>query len=329
MIKFIIKRVLLIIPVFLGVMLVIFAINKMSGDPVEILLSSDATEAQKQAKREELGLDKPFFTQYFNYIKGVVTKFDLGNSYQTNRPIRDEVLDRYPISLRLALISICISVLVGIPLGILSAVKQNSIFDYIATGISMICASMPAFLLALLLILIFSLKLKWLPASGLSTWKHWVLPCLALGITPVASICRTTRSNMLEVIRQDYIRTARAKGISEGKIVWKHALKNALIPVITVVGMQVGVIVGGSVVVESVFSIAGIGTLIKTGVNNKDYPPVMGALVVLSLTVSVLNLLVDVIYGFIDPRIKAQYSGGKSKKTKKKEAESEDGKAVA
>lgn len=327
MIKFIIKRILLIIPVFLGVMLVIFTINKLSGDPVEILLSSDATVEQKDAKRAELGLDKPFFVQYFNYIKGVVTKFDLGKSYQTNRPIRDEVKDRYPISLRLALISICISIVIGIPLGILAAVKQNSVLDYIATALSMLFASMPAFWLALMLILIFSLKLGWLPASGLSSWKHWVLPCLALGLTPIASICRTTRSNMLEVIRQDYIRTARAKGISERRIIWKHALKNALIPVITVVGMQIGVIIGGSVVVESCFSIAGIGTLIKNGVSNKDFPPVMGALVVLSLTISVLNLIVDLVYGFIDPRIKAQYSGGK--KRSKKEENKDEGKAVA
>ena len=316
MIKYILKRILLIIPVFLGVMLLIFAISKMAGDPVDVLLSSDATVEQKEAKRAELGLDKSFPEQFFLYIKGVVTKFDLGKSYQNNRPIKNEVLDRYPTSLKLALISICISVVIGIPLGILSAVKQNSVFDYIATGVSLLCAAMPAFLLALVLILIFSLNLKWLPASGLSSWKHWILPCLALGITPVASICRTTRSNMLEVIRQDYIRTARAKGISERKIIWKHALKNALIPVITVVGMQVGVIVGGSVVVESVFSIPGIGTLIKNGVNNNDYPPVMGALVVLSLTISVLNLIVDLIYGYIDPRIKAQYSGGKSRKKK-------------
>ena len=316
MIKYIIKRILLIIPVFLGVMLLIFAISKLAGDPVDVIMPSTATEEQKEAKREELGLDKSFVEQYVIYIKGVVTKFDLGKSYQNSRSITEEVTERFPTSLELALISICIAVVIGIPLGILSAVKQNSVFDYVATGISMICASMPAFLLALVLILLFSLHLKWLPASGLETWKHWILPCLALGITPVASICRTTHSNMLEVIRQDYIRTARAKGISESKIIWKHALKNALIPVITVVGMQIGVIVGGSVVVESVFSIPGIGTLIKNGVNNNDYPQVMGALVVLSLTISVLNLLVDLIYGFIDPRIKAQYSGGKNRKKK-------------
>jgi len=318
MIRFVLKRTLLLIPVLLGVLLIIFVINSISGDPIVMLLPVDATEAQKEVLREELGLDRPFVVQFADYVWGVVTRFDLGTSYFNNRPVADEVLDRYPISLEFALLSVCISILIGVPLGIISAIKQNSPLDYTSTLLSLLFASMPHFWLGLMLILIFSLHLGWFPASGLGTWRHWVLPSLALGLTPIASICRTTRSNMLEVIRQDYIRTARAKGLSERSVIWKHALKNALIPVVTVIGMQVGVIIGGSVVVESVFSIPGIGTLIRNGVNNKDFPSIMGSLVVHSLTIGVLNLIVDVFYGFIDPRIKAQYMGSKFKMKRSK-----------
>ena len=309
MIKFVVKRILLMI----GVVLIVFCINQVSGDPVAALLPADATQEQYDMKKAELGLDKPLYVQFFNYMKGLVTEFDLGTSYQTNRPVRDEIMDRYPTSIKLALISIAISILIGIPFGIISATKQYSIMDYSVTMVALFFASMPPFWLGLMAMIIFSLKLGWLPASGLAHWQNWVLPSLTLGLSPVAVITRTTRSSMLDIIRQDYVRTARAKGLSEGIIIYKHALRNALIPVITVIGLQLGFIVGGAMVVEAVFSIPGLGSLMMTAINQKNFPVIQGSVLVLAITVCVLNLLVDLMYAFVDPRIKAQYTGSKKK----------------
>ena len=316
--KYILKRILLMIPVLLGVMFIVFAINHfMPGDPVISLLGSNYTQEQYDAKEQELGLDKPFMEQFVIYVKGVVTKLDLGTSYKTNRSVSTEILERFPVTIKLGLLGILVTVIVGIPFGIISATKQYSALDYGVTVVSMFFASMPSFWMALMGILLFSYNLGWLPASGLFTWKHWILPVLTLGLSPVATITRMTRSSMLDVIRQDYIRTARSKGLSNREVIYKHALKNALIPVLTVVGMQLGTIVAGSVVIEAIFSINGIGQLLMTAINAKDYPVIQGVVLFLSVSISVMNLLVDLIYGFVDPRIMAQYSGGKKKKQPK------------
>ncbi len=313
--KYVLKRVLLMIPVLLGVMFIVFMINHfMPGDPVISLLGNNYTQEQYDAKEAELGLDKPFLEQFFIYVKNVVTKLDLGTSYQTNRSVSTEILERFPVTLKLGILGILVTVIVGIPFGIISATKQYSALDYGVTVVSMFFASMPSFWMGLMAIIIFSYKLGWLPASGLFTWKHWILPVLTLGLSPVATITRMTRSSMLDVIRQDYIRTARAKGLSESAVIQRHALKNALIPVLTVVGMQLGTIVAGSVVIEAIFAINGTGQLLMTAINGKNYPVINGVVLFLSVSISLMNLLVDLVYGFVDPRIMAQYSSGRKKK---------------
>ena len=318
MLRFIIKRILMMIPVLLGVMLIVFSLSHfMPGDPVVNALGSEYTQEQYDQKAAEMGLDKPFLQQFLDYLVDVVFHQDLGYSYKSHREVSTEIGERIGISLRLGIMSCMITVLLGIPLGIISAIKQYSPLDYTVTTISLIFASMPGFWLALMMMLLFSLTLKWLPSSGLSSWKHYVMPVLAQGLMPIASIVRMTRSSMLEVIRQDYIRTARAKGLSERMVIWRHALKNALIPVITVIGMQASMIIGGSVIIETIFSIPGVGTLLMTAINNRDYPSTMGIVLVLSLFVCIVNLIVDLVYATVDPRIKAQFVSSTRQRRKK------------
>lgn len=308
MTKFILKRLFWMLPVVLGVLFIVFTLNRITpGDPVESLLGTDYTQEQYDSMRIKLGLDDPFFVQFYKYVKGVVTRFDLGTSYETKRPVSAEVLERLPTTIKLGLLAVLLTTAVGITFGVISAVKQYSLLDYAVTSVSLFFAAMPNFWMALVMIVIFSLKLNVVPATGLDTWRHWILPVLAMGLSPIAGVTRTTRSCMLEVIRQDYIRTARAKGLKEGFVIRKHALKNALIPVITVVGMQMSLIVGGSVVVETIFSIPGIGTLMMTAINSRNYPVVQGTVLILSVVVCIMNLLVDIAYAYVDPRIKSQY----------------------
>ncbi len=268
------------------------------------------------AKYEELGLDEPFFTQFFNYVKGIVTELDLGTSYTNKRPVMDQILERCPKTLALGAIGMLITIVIGIPCGIISATKQRSALDYSVTGVSLFFASVPNFWLALMLVILFAQELKWLPASAryLDDWKSWILPCLTLGLGPLANVTRITRSSMLDVIRQDYIRTARAKGLTERQIIFKHALRNAMIPVITVIGFMLSMIMGGSAVIEGIFSFPGIGAMLMTAIATADYPLILGTIVFISLFVCIINLLVDILYGFIDPRIKAQYLSGKKRK---------------
>jgi len=246
MVKYIIKQILWMIPVIIGIIFIIFTINRFTpGDPVIALIGNNYTQEQYDAKRAELGLDEPFLTQFGIYFKGIVTEFDLGTSYQTGRPVNTEILERFPITLSLGIIGIIITVIAGIPTGIAAALRRNTAVDYIVTAVSMFFAAMPNFWMALMFIIIFSLKLKWLPASGIETWQGWILPALSLGLFSIASVTRMTRSSMLEVIRQDYIRTAKAKGLKKEVIIRKHALKNSLISVITVIGIQASMISWG------------------------------------------------------------------------------------
>lgn len=328
MAKFIVKRILWMIPIMLGVLLIVFTITHFTpGDPVVALLGSNYTQEQYDMKEAELGLDKSFPEQFVSYVVGVVTEFDLGTSYQTNRAVRDELFDRFPTTIALGIIGVVITVMIGVPFGIISATKQYSPLDYGVTTVALFFASMPNFWMALMMIIIFSLNLKWFPATGMESWKSWVLPALALGLSPVATVTRMTRSSMLDVVRQDYIRTARAKGLPERKVITKHALKNGLIPIITVVGMQMSTIVAGSVIIENIFAIPGIGSLLMSAINNKNYPVIQGGVLLLSLSVCVMNLLVDIIYAYVDPRIRAQYTSGK--KQKKKDTEAREDKEVA
>ena len=313
--KYILKRLLLMIPTMLFVIILVFSINYFSdGDPVSDILGPEASQAQIDAKREELGLNDSYFEQLFRYIKNIVTKFDFGTSYKTGKSVISEVLGRFPTTLLLTLCSMAIATVVGITLGIISAVKQYSVFDYIATFLSLVGVSIPSFWLGLMLMLVFALNLSWFPSSGFYGPQYWVLPSIAIATIPISTITRTTRSAMLEVIRQDYMRTARAKGLGEGAVIFKHGLKNTLIPVITIIGIQLGRTLAGSIVVENIFSIPGLGSLIVNAIYARNYPIIQGAILFCALTFCLINLLVDILYAYIDPRIKSQYIKPKVKR---------------
>lgn len=307
MYKYICKRILMMIPVIIGVSLLVFLVLKMTpGDPARVVAGSEAGEATVEQIREELGLNKPVLQQYADYMLDLLHG-DMGTSYTTNKPVAEEILARMPTTFILAFAGVFVAVLIGIPLGIISATKQYSILDYISTLLALGGVAMPNFWLGLMLILLFSLKLGWLPSGGGDSWTAYVLPAITLGVGATANFMRTTRSSMLEVIRQDYIRTARAKGAGEGRVVMHHALRNAMIPVITVIGLQIGTLLGGAVVNETVFSLPGLGTLMINAINQKNEPVVLGCLITFAIIFSLVNLLIDILYAFIDPRIKSQY----------------------
>ncbi len=308
MIRYIIKRILMTVLVMIGVTLFVFTINRASGDPIPILLGTGYTQEQYDVLEEQMGLDKPYVVQYFNYVKGIVTRFDLGTSYQTRSAISTEVLNRFPVSLSIALISLCVAAPLGIVIGIFTAVKQNTMWDYVGTTATVLFLSVPNFWIAIMLMLIVSLNLKLLPATGWGTWQHYILPCVTLAIHPVTHNSRLARTRMLEVIRQDYIRTAKSKGLNERQIVFKHALKNAAVPIITQVGTNLQVMVGSSAIVENIFGVPGLGSYIVYSIGVHDFPAVQGAILVFSLFVCLINLLVDIAYGFVDPRIRAKYT---------------------
>ncbi|CBK76695.1 ABC-type dipeptide/oligopeptide/nickel transport systems, permease components [[Clostridium] cf. saccharolyticum K10] len=308
MVKYVIKRLLALIPVVIGVTFLVFMIMQLApGDAAKLILGESATQEQVEELREEMGLNDPAIIQYGRYMVNFV-QGDLGTSYSTKRPVAEEVFSRFPYTLNLSIVAGVISIILAIPLGILAAVKQNTWFDNISMIVSLIGVSMPIFWLALLLVLCFSLKLGWFPVQGAESWKSYILPAISLGFMNMAAIARTTRSSMLETIRQDYIRTARAKGVSKRQVIMKHAFKNALIPTITVCGIQLGQLLGGSVLTETVFAWPGIGRLLVQSINARDVPMVLGCIIVMTVCFSVVNLLIDLLYGFVDPRIRSMYS---------------------
>ncbi|MGN0837594.1 MAG: ABC transporter permease [Pyramidobacter sp.] len=307
MLKFIGKRILMMIPVMLGVVLLVFSMMYFSpGKPEDYILGDMATIEDKEKFREENGLNAPFLIQYFNYVKKAL-QGDLGISYTTKLPVVTEIMRRFPTTFQLALYSTLIAVALGIATGIVSAVKQYTIWDNICRVVAMIGVSMPNFWQGLLLIILFSVILGWLPSSGFSSWKHVILPAVTIGTSSAAVVMRMTRSSMLEAIRQDYIRTARAKGQSEFKVVWHHAFRNAIIPVMTVVGVNFGRMLGGAALSEVVFAIPGLGNLIIGAIKVKNAPLVQGGIMFIALAMSIVNLIVDVLYAYVDPRIRSQY----------------------
>ena len=293
----------------LCVAFVIYAImNVAEGDPVYSVVSADATEAQIEAAREELGLNGTLLERYFRYVKGMLTG-DLGTSYVSKRDVMQTYLERLPNTLKLASVTMVVALAISIPLGIIAAVNQNSIKDTIAMVLALLGLSMPNFWLGLLLIMLFSLKLGWLPSGGYENGMlSLILPAFTIGAGLAAFMTRSTRSSMLDVIRQDYLRMARAKGVSERKVIRKHALRNALIPIITVFGVQFSNVLGGSVLAETVFAWPGVGRLVVDAIDQRDIPMVTGALVMTTMIVSIVNLLIDIVYAFVDPRIKSQYT---------------------
>lgn len=276
------------------------------GDPAQLILGESAEPSAVLKLREEMGLNDPFIIQYLRFVKNAVMG-DFGRSYTTNREVFSEIFSRFPNTLVLAVIGIMISVLIGIPVGIISATRQYSVLDSVSMVIALLGVSMPVFWLGLMLILTFSVKLGLLPSGGFEGIQSVILPSVTLGVGSAAIITRMTRSSMLEVIRQDYIRTARAKGVVEKVVINRHALKNALIPIITVIGLQFGGLLGGAVLTESVYSWPGVGRLMVDAIRQKDTPTVLAAVVFLAAVFSVVNLLVDILYAYVDPRIKSQY----------------------
>jgi len=328
----------MLIPVLIGVSIIVFLIMRVfSPDPAPIVLGQHATQVATEAWRQTNGLNDPFYMQYFNFITGALTG-DLGTSYYTKLPVTKEIFARFPATIELALVAITLASLFGILIGVISAVKKNSIFDNAGMLIALIGVSMPIFWLGILLTILFSGTLHWLPSNGRidpmlqpvavtgfylidsliagnmdafsDTLKHLVLPATALAMYSMAIITRMTRSSMLETLQQDYIRTARAKGISEGKVIRKHALRNGLIPIVTVIGLQLGSLLGGAVLTETVFSWPGIGAYTVACILKSDFPVVQGVVFLIAFIFVMVNLLVDVIYAFLDPRIKYSKAKG-------------------
>lgn len=310
----------MMIPILFGITVIVFTLMYVTpGDPAYAILGENATPEQVAQIHEELGLDDPYLVRLGRYFVGIL-QGDFGTSYKTGQPVFTEIMARYPNTLKLAVLSTMLGVIVGVTCGIISAVKQYSVFDKIGTVLSLFGASAPSFWIAMVLVLFFAVRHQWLPPTGTYGPKYWILPVTTLGFQAAASIMRMTRSSMLEVIRQDYIRTSRAKGQSEFKTVMNHAFRNALVPIITVVGIRICGFLAGAVLVETVFAIPGLGKFIVDSVNFKDYPVVQGGVLWIGLNCIVINLLTDILYCFVDPRIKAMYSG----KKKHKKTASED-----
>ena len=311
MFKFVVKRLFAMIPIILAVTFVVFTIMYFTpGDPTNVILGNEWSETASAQLKAELGLDQSFIMQFFNYVKNLV-QGNFGMSYITRAPVGDQLLARFPNTLIVVAGAMVFCVGVGVPIGIYSGVKPYSLFSNVTMVAGLLGVSLPIFWLGLLLILLFSVQLGWLPSSGWDSFASLILPSLALGSNYMANVMRTTRSSMLEVIRQDYIRTAKAKGVNERNVVLKHALQNAMMPTITVIGMNIGALLGGVVLTETVFSIPGTGRLLVESINKRDTPTVLGCLVIMAVCVAISNLVVDIIYAYIDPRIKAQYGGGK------------------
>ncbi|QQO08116.1 ABC transporter permease [Breznakiella homolactica] len=315
MVKFILKRLIWMVPVVLGVTVFLFTLLYfVPGDPAVVILGANATQAELESKREDLGLNDPYLVRLSRYMVDAFLYFDFGKSYITNTSITSDLLIRFPRTFLLAFSCILLSIVVGVPLGVNAAVHQNGFADRACMFLALLGVSMPAFWVGLMLVLVFSLRLGWLPPSGIGGLQYYILPAIANSFGGIANQARQTRSSMLEVIRSDYITTARSKGLSERKVIYSHALPNALIPVITIAGSSFGRMLGGTLVIETVFSIPGIGSYMIGAVNNRDYPVVMGSVIFLAISFSMVMLLVDLIYAYVDPRIKAQYMSGSKRR---------------
>ncbi len=313
--RYIIKRLLWMIPVMLGIAILIFSIMYICpGDPAQAMLGAGATQVEIEAKRAELGLNDPYIIRLGNYLKQVFLHFDLGTSYMYGTPVLSGLLSRMRYTLVIALICMLLQVFVGTPLGIMAATHRNGVADRICMFIALLGVSIPAFWLALMLVVVFAVNLGWLPTYGVGGIEYFILPCVANCFAGIATQARQTRSSMLEVIRSDYITTAKAKGLSKRDVLLRHALPNALIPIITIVGNGMGMMLGGTVIIENVFSIPGVGSYMTSAINQRDYPIVMGGVLVLGLIFSLIMLLVDIVYAYVDPRIKAQYESKRRRK---------------
>ena len=304
MTAYLVRRLLQAILVLFGVSLIVFILVQLSGDPVLLMLSGTAaTEQDLQELRQELGYNDPAIVQYFRYM-GNLLNGDMGNSLRFKRPAFDLVLERLGATALLAVSALMFALVVAIPVGILSAVKRNSWIDHAGMVLALLGQSLPLFWLGIMLVLIFSVRLRWLPVSGIGSWQHLILPTITLGAYPMARIARLLRSSMLDVINQDYILTARAKGLTGYTVIIRHTLRNAALPVVTIVGLMFGTLMAGAVITETIFVWPGVGLLAIQAIQNRDFPLVQATVLIVSITFVFVNLAVDLLYAYIDPRIK-------------------------
>ncbi|HXF64265.1 MAG TPA: ABC transporter permease [Caldilineaceae bacterium] len=310
--RYILRRLVQMAPVLLGVLVAVFIMLKLTpGDPATALLGVQATPEELARVRHALGLDRPWFVQFGIWL-GNLLRGDLGTSYISKKPVAELILTRLPVTLELSLLAMLIAVLVGIPAGILSAARRYTLLDYSITSLALFGVSMPSFWFAILMILFFSLYLGWLPASGYVPWergvwphlKSLIMPAVALGLFLMGALVRFSRDSMIETLVQDYIRTARAKGLAPNLILLRHALKNALIPTVTVLGIQFGALLGGAVIIEQIFAFPGVGAMLLTAINQRDYPVVQAVTLIVALAFTFSNLLVDIAYTWLNPRIR-------------------------
>lgn len=314
--RYIVKRILMLIPVVIGASLLVFCVMNLSkGDVVSVITAgADMTNEQIEAVRERMGLNRPLLVRYGEYLLGML-RGDFGKSAISNEPVLDLFFRRFPATVKLAIASSIVNIVLSIPLGIFSARHQGSVADNAAMVFALMGLSMPAFWLGLMLMVLFCVNLQWFPATGGGTdFKSIVLPAVTMGIGMMATTTRTTRSAMLDVLRQDYLRTARAKGVPEKKVINIHALKNAMIPILTTVGTQLAKAFGGGAVIEMVFAYPGVGKLLLDAINNRDTTLACGCIVLQTTITVVVLLIVDILYAFVDPRVKAQYARGGKKK---------------
>lgn len=308
MVKYIIKRLIFIIPVLIGVSLLIFAILSLTpGDPADMFLSSQATPAVREAWREQFGLNDPFFVQYYHFISGIVLHWDWGKNFANGQSVTADIMLRFPNTFLLACLTTVIAIIIGLFLGVFTAKHQNTWLDTTFSVIGMVGISMPQFWLGLLLLIWFGLDLKWFPISGFDGPKYWVLPSIALGVQNAAILMRFARTSVLDCIRQDYVRTARAKGQEEKVITWHHIVRNALIPIITTAGTLFGGALGMAMILEQVFSINGLGRLMVEAITMRNYPIIRASVLILAVSYSIIYLVLDLLYAYVDPRIKADF----------------------
>jgi ABC-type dipeptide/oligopeptide/nickel transport system permease component len=306
MFAFLTGRLLQAIPVLFGVSLAVFAmVHLIPGDPAALIAGPDAAQADVENVRQSLGLDQPCPSNYVTFVGKALTG-DFGKSFRTGRPVLEEIMPRYLNTMALGAIALAIAVLFGMASGIVSAVRRHTIFDNAALLLSLAGVSMPTFFLGLLLMLVFSVWLGWLPLSGKDTFAHYVLPAITLSTASIAIISRVMHASLIEVLGEDYVRTARAKGQREALVIWRHAVRNALVPVVTVAGLQLGYLLGGAVVTETVFAWPGLGRLLVQSILARDFPVVQAAVLLLATTFVAINLVTDLIYGLLDPRISAR-----------------------
>lgn len=310
MTTYILRRLLMIIPTLLGVSILVFSITRLTpGDPVRQIVGRNAPQERVDEVRHELGLDQAIHVQYLVFVKDAV-QGDLGRSLRTRQPVTTEIRNRLPLTLKIATIALFIAVLIGIPLGVISATRRYSVIDNLASLFAIAGVSMPLFWFAIMAILIFAVRLQWLPVGGLQGpiytfegMKAYILPCITLALAPIALIARLTRSSMLEVLGQEYVTVARAKGVNEQRVITRHALRNALLPVVTFIGLQYGFLLGGAVVTETIFALPGVGRLAINAINQRDYPLIQGVVMMVAVIFVLINLLVDLLYAWLDPRI--------------------------